>query len=154
MVKNWKISERRDLPESQVIALYQSVGWSCAQRPEQLLAGLANSHQLLSAWNGEQLIGLGNSISDGHLVVYFPHLLVHSDYQNQMLGQELFARLREPYADFHQQVLVADPDAVAFYRKCGFVTADGCRAMWVYPDREKYAQGESEIRVEMPTPPD
>ncbi|GAL03228.1 histone acetyltransferase HPA2 and related acetyltransferases [Photobacterium aphoticum] len=30
-----------------------------------------------------RLVGIGNAISDGHLVVYYPHMLVHPDVQGQ-----------------------------------------------------------------------
>jgi hypothetical protein len=45
------------------------------------------SHSLVTAWDDDRLVGLGNAISDGHLVVYYPHLLVHPDYQAEALAR-------------------------------------------------------------------
>ena len=68
-------------------------------------------------------MGLGNALTDGHLVVYFPHLLVHPDYQGRGIGREIVRRLRTEYAGFHQQILVSEHTAIDFYRKCGFTPA-------------------------------
>lgn len=76
-----QIKETRDIPQAAILELYQLHQWSAAEKPEALYQGLLHSHSLVSAWEGEQLVGLGNAISDGHLVVYYPHLLVHPDYQ-------------------------------------------------------------------------
>jgi len=86
----------------------------------------------VTAWIEGRLIGIGNAISDGHLVVYYPHLLVHPDYQGRGIGTELMHRIMKPYAGFHQHMLVADGRAVEFYRKCGFQRAGSTEPMWIY----------------------
>jgi len=58
----------------EVIDLYRANDWSSADKPNELLGALRNSHSLVTARVGSKLIGLGNAISDGHLVVYYPHL--------------------------------------------------------------------------------
>jgi hypothetical protein len=70
----------RDIPLGDVLALYKANGWSAAEKPEALHKALVNSETLISAWDGEALVGLGNAISDGHLVVYYPHLIVLPAY--------------------------------------------------------------------------
>ena len=94
--------------------------------------GLRALESDLSAWDADQLVGLGNAISDGHLVVYYPHLLVAPAYQGRGIGRQLVAMLRQRYAGFHQQVLVAEGEAIAFYEKCGFVQAGRTCSMWIY----------------------
>ena len=67
------ISYKRDrkLPLKQLIALYRANDWSSAEKGELLRKALRNSDSLITAWAGKQLVGLGNAISDGFLVVYF-----------------------------------------------------------------------------------
>jgi GNAT superfamily N-acetyltransferase len=125
-------SETRDLPEDAIVRLYAANEWSSANKPEALTNALRNSHSLVSAWIGDQLVGLGNAISDGFLVVYYPHLLVHPDYQGRGIGTEIMTKLKAKYRDFHQHILVADGRAVEFYRKCGFVRAGETQSMWIY----------------------
>src|SRR5688572_24202650 len=62
-----------DLPVESVLALYLANEWSSAQKPDLLHKGLLVSHSLITAWAGSKLVGLGNAISDGYLVVYYPH---------------------------------------------------------------------------------
>jgi GNAT superfamily N-acetyltransferase len=128
--------ETGDVPHEQVLALYRGNGWSCVQKPEALRNALLASHSLVTAWDGARLVGLGNAISDGHLVVYYPHLLVLPEYQRRGIGTEIMRRLMQHYRGFHQQMLIADGRAVDFYRKCGFERAGKTEAMWIYAGRD------------------
>lgn len=127
-----KYKYQKDISKDQVIALYESVQWSSAEKTNVLLKALKNSHTVVTAWDGQKLVGLGNAISDGHLVVYYPHLAVHPEYQGKGIGTEIVERMQEKYQDFHQQSLIADGKAVEFYKKCGFVKAGSCQALWIY----------------------
>jgi GNAT superfamily N-acetyltransferase len=125
-------SEARELTIDGLVELYRANGWSSADKPELLQKALAGSHALVTAWDGERLVGLGNSISDGCLVVYYPHLIVHPEYQGRGIGKEIMHRLMQRYEHFHQQMLVADGRAIDFYRKCGFRRAGQTESMWIY----------------------
>lgn len=124
--------DTREISVEAIFELYKSNAWSSAEKPIQLRNGLLNSHSLWTAWHGDRLIGLGNAISDGHLVVYYPHLLVNPNYQGQGIGTELMRRLMANYQGFHQHILVADGRAIDFYRKCGFERAGETESMWIY----------------------
>jgi GNAT superfamily N-acetyltransferase len=125
-------SETREVALDGVLALYLANEWSSAQKPELLRKALLASHSLVTAWDGERLVGLGNAISDGYLVVYYPHLLVLPEYQGRGIGTELMRRLMARYKGFHQHMLVADGRALDFYRKCGFERAGQTEPMWIY----------------------
>jgi len=127
-----RYSETRDLPLESILALYHANDWSSAQKPELLHKALLASHSLVSAWDGENLVGLGNAISDGYLVVYYPHLLVLPNCQGRGIGTGILRRLMARYEGFHQHMLVADGRAVEFYRKCGFKRAGKTESMWIY----------------------
>lgn len=129
-------SETRDIEAAQVIVLYKVNRWSSVRKPQLLYQALINSHYLVSAWEGKRLVGIGNAISDGHLVVYYPHLLVDPDYQGLGIGTELVKMLTKKYEGFHMQMLVADNEAISFYEKCGFVKAGNTQAMWIYEGNE------------------
>ena len=125
-------SEHRDLPFDAVVALYNGNAWSSARVPEKLYAALRDSHTLISAWVGDKLVGLGNAISDGHLVVYYPHLLVLPEFQGCGIGGAILERLKARYKGFHQHMLVADGRAIEFYAKHGFERAGKTEPMWIY----------------------
>lgn len=133
---NIHLSEAKDIPLEAVLTLYRANGWSAADKPEALHQALQNSHSLITAWDGDHLVGLGNAISDGHLVVYYPHLLVDPAYQGQGIGQQIVAKFQERYGDFHMQVLTADGKAIDFYKKVGFERAGQTEPMWIYGGQE------------------
>ena len=124
------------LETAEVIELYEAVDWSSAKKPERLIKGLRGSHSLVTARADGKLIGLANAISDGHLVVYYPHMVVHPDFQRQGIGREIMKCLQAKYADFHQQQLTADGDAVKFYESLGFVRSGKTEPMWIYQGDE------------------
>lgn len=125
-------SETREIERDQIVRLYRENGWSSAQKPRQLRDALVHSHTLISAWDDDALVGIGNAISDGHLVVYYPHLLVRPSYQGMGIGKEILKRLRLRYSGFHQQMLVSDQEAVGFYQRNGFQRAGETVSMWIY----------------------
>jgi GNAT superfamily N-acetyltransferase len=125
-------SQQRDITIEQILPIYQLNGWSSAQKPQALHQALLNSHTLISAWDDDRLVGIGNAISDGFLVVYYPHLLVHPSYQGQGIGKQIMDRLKQRYETLHMHMLVADGEAIQFYEKCGFTRAGNTEPMWIY----------------------
>ena len=119
-----------------VLALYRSVSWSSADKPEALHKALLGSHALVTAWDDAALIGLANAISDGHLVVYFPHMVVRPDHQGRGIGTALMKMMLARYRGFHQQALIADGRAIDFYKKLGFVRAGSTEPLWIFDGRE------------------
>ncbi len=119
-----------------VVRLYRAVKWSSAEKPMALHKGLLASHSLVTAWDTGLLVGLGNAISDGHLVVYFPHLVVHPEYQGQGIGTALMKMMMDTYRGFHQQALLADGRAIDFYKKIGFTRAGSTEPLWMFDGHE------------------
>ena len=131
-VKNIVIS-KEDIPEkSEIIGLYEANSWSSAKKPDQLYKALLNSSSLITARQNNILIGMGNALTDGHLVVYYPHLLVHPAHQGKGIGRLIMNEFQSLYKGFHQQILVADGRAIDFYKKCGFEAAGETQSMWIY----------------------
>jgi ribosomal protein S18 acetylase RimI-like enzyme len=120
----------------EVINLYRLNQWSSADKPEQLMKALRNSHSLVTARIEGRLVGIGNAISDGYLVVYYPHMLVHPKFQRQGIGRQMMKVLQKIYSGFHQQMLTADNEALAFYESLGFERAGKTEPMWIYAGNE------------------
>ena len=127
-----EIKKTKEVNKEKIIELYQANKWSSAEKLDLLYKALMNSDSLITAWDGNRLVGLGNAISDGYLVVYYPHLLVHPDYQGKGIGRMIVDRFQKKYGNFHQQMLTADGRAIDFYRKCGFEKAGSTQSMWIY----------------------
>lgn len=120
------------IEQDEVIALYAANHWSSASKPTELMTALRGSHSLATARADGRLIGLANAISDGCLVAYFPHMLVHPDWQRQGVGRQLMQAMLDRYGGFHQLILAADGDAVGFYASMGFSRAGRTVPMWIY----------------------
>lgn len=124
------------LDKDEVITLYRENEWSSADKPKQLMAALESSHSVVTAKFEGKLIGLGSALSDGHLVVYYPHLLVKSSFQGRGVGAKIMKKMSDIYSQYHQQILVADGRAVGFYESVGFVRAGKSEPMWIYEGNE------------------
>lgn len=121
------------VPEQEdLVALYSANGWSSATKPGQLAVALGNSDHLIVAYEGNRLVGLANAISDGHLVVYYPHLLVEPEAQGKGVGHAIMSRMLKKYEHVHQHMLTAVSDAVGFYERVGFEKAGTTVPMWIY----------------------
>jgi len=104
-----------EIPE--VVELYKANNWSSADKPLALIKALRNSHSLLTARKNGKLIGLANAISDGSLVVYYPHLLIHPDNQGHGIGRRIMKAMFERYGS---------------YERVGFERAGHTVPMWIY----------------------
>lgn len=133
---NITTTEDKNFDPIQLIELYKLNGWSSANKPELLIKALKNSHTLVLTYADEKLVGVGNAISDGYLVVYYPHMLVHPDFQGKGIGKLMMDHMMKKYEGFHQQMLTADGKAIDFYKKCGFERAGQTEPMWIYDGDE------------------
>lgn len=136
-MRNIVIKETKGIKKKDILTLYEANEWSSAHKPDALYNALMNSDTLVSAWDSNVLVGLGNAITDGYLVVYYPHLLVLPEYQGQGVGKKIMEVFRERYTGFHQQILLADSQAINFYEQCGFKPAGENQAMWIYQGEDQ-----------------
>ena len=124
--KNIKEFERKQLQE-----LFLSVKWDSAKYPDKLRASIKNSDAVYSAWDGEVLVGLINSLSDGALNVYFPYLLVRPEYQGTGIGKRLVTLMLERYKGVARKSLIAFDEQVKFYERCGFRVGTATSPMFI-----------------------
>ncbi|MBR0356823.1 MAG: GNAT family N-acetyltransferase [Clostridia bacterium] len=119
--------------ETQILSLYESVGWTAyTDRPHVLRKGIENSLLCLAAFEGDRLIGLIRAVGDGQTVVLIQDILVHPGYQRQGVGTRLMKCVLERFKDVRQVQLLTDdtPKTISFYESLGFQSADrfGCKA--------------------------
>ena len=131
-----EVSLKDNIETDEVIELYEANGWSSAEKPNLLIPALKNSDALVTARISGKLVGIGNAISDGFLVVYYPHMLVHPNYQGKGIGRAMMVLMQQKYASFHQQMLNADVVAIDFYKSLGFERAGKTVPMWIYSGNE------------------
>ncbi|HSD85294.1 MAG TPA: GNAT family N-acetyltransferase, partial [Anaerolineae bacterium] len=99
----------------QLTALFNSVGWERRTADRDRLAQLVRgSLYVISAWEGERLVGFARAISDGAFNAYISTVAVLPEYQKRGIGRELIQRLSDG-RDHLQFVLHANERAYPFY---------------------------------------
>jgi ribosomal protein S18 acetylase RimI-like enzyme len=119
----------KEIDQSQLQALFLSVGWSSGHFPEKLAAALKNYGSVITAWDSGKLAGLVSAMDDGVMTAYIHYMLVDPAYQKQGIGEELMRRTMEYYADYLRVLLVAYDKEIGFYEHCGFKAGESKTVM-------------------------
>ena len=82
-----------------------------------------NSNLLITAWDGEKLVGVARALSDFSYCCYLSDLAVDKEYQNQGIGHELVNKIQKLIGDESNLVLLSAPEAMEYYPKIGFEKA-------------------------------
>jgi GNAT superfamily N-acetyltransferase len=112
-----------DLDLDQMIELYvkSTLG---ERRPVQnratMQAMLEHANLVVSAWDGERLVGIARTLTDFAYVGYLADLAVHVDYQRRGIGVQLVEQTRRQMGPQARIVLLAAPAAVDYYPHIGF----------------------------------
>ncbi len=118
-----EIKEYLPYDEKEILALYESVGWTAyTENPAALRLGFAHSLLTLAAYEGERLLGLVRTVGDGHTIVFIQDILVHPAMQRRGIGTALMKAVLERFPQVRQVELATDrtPKTLAFYRSLGF----------------------------------
>lgn len=121
-----KISYLKNQPikVEDLASLYNSVGWtSYTDHPNIMEKLLSGALSYISAWYGNNLIGLIRTIGDGCYILYIQDLLVHPNYQRRGIGGELVHQILDDAKDMRQIILTTDNSkkTARFYRSVGLV---------------------------------
>lgn len=112
-----------NLDLDQVIELYRASTLG-ERRPvderERMGEMLRNANLVVTAWDGELLVGISRSLSDFAYVTYLSDLAVRVSHQNQGIGKELIRITQRESGPGAYIVLLAAPKAVGYYPKIGF----------------------------------
>ena len=81
---------------------------------------LQHANLVVTAWDGELLIGIARMLTDFGYVGYLADLAVRGSYQRQGIGIELMKLTREKMGPRSTLVLLAAPKAATYYPKIGF----------------------------------
>lgn len=107
----------------QALAVYRDSTLG-ARRPvderDRMRAMLRNANLVVTAWDGETMVGIARSLSDKQFVTYLSDLAVRTSYQRMGIGKELI-RHTQAAAPNAEIVLLAAPDAESYYPHVGFV---------------------------------
>ena len=121
------IANNKTIDSEQLKSLYNDVGWSAYTNDlEMLQRALLQSLDVLTAWDGNKLVGLIRIVGDGLTIIYIQDILVLNEYQNQGIASRLMQDILKKYETVRQKVLLTEeaPDVRHFYEKQGFQSCD------------------------------
>jgi GNAT superfamily N-acetyltransferase len=93
---------------------------------------LAHADILITAWDGDVLVGVSRSMSDFAYVTYLSDLAVDERYQRQGIGKQLMRETQKQAKPSCKIVLFAAPAAEGYY---GHIGLQQRTQGWVLPGR-------------------
>ncbi len=107
----------------QIIDLYNSAG---LKRPtddaERIAKIYENSNLVITAWDGDLLVGVSRTITDFYYTSYLADLAVKLEYQKEGIGKKLLYLTKETVGDQCMMLLLSAPTAMEYYPKVGMDT--------------------------------
>lgn len=134
-----KFDFRTDVPAADAyFQLFQTTGWNEKYRATaaDLAQALENSWYMITAYDGEDLVGFGRILCDGVLHAMIFDLIVDPAYQQQGIGSQILEMLITKCRDANitDIQLFSALNKQDFYEKRGFVTrpadAPGMEYVW------------------------
>ena len=126
------------LPDAaQYLQLFETTGWNNAYQAgaAELYRALQHSTYLVSAFDGEMLVGVGRVVSDGVFYAMIYDMIVAPSHQGRGIGTEILSMLvgKCRSAGIREIQLFSARGKAPFYRKRGFVERppDGPGMRWV-----------------------
>ena len=126
-------TEEKRFTQEQVEALFLSVGWVSGKYPKRLYKALMHSETVITAWDGERLVGLVRAMDDSELVAFLHYALVDPAYQGQHIASTMLRMMKEKYKGYlYIELMPEESKNAAFYEKLGF-QRKRCGEAWRFP---------------------
>lgn len=108
-----------------IISVYDSSG---IVRPtknrERIKKMYAQSNLVVTAWDGDVLVGVARSFTDFCYACYCSDLAVTKEYQHKGIGKKLLEITKEQAGEESNLLLLAASPALEYYPKVGFTKAE------------------------------
>jgi len=128
---DYRIGNQLDL--DQVIELYRASTLG-ERRPvderDRMAAMLANANLVVTAWDGDLLVGISRSVTDFAFATYLSDLAVRLSHQRHGIGKELMRITQRESGPKTTVILLAAPKAFEYYPHVGFTQHNSA---WILP---------------------
>jgi len=113
------------------------IGLARAGKIDKIKKSFNNTHKIVTAWDGDEIVGAGRLISDGECYGWIHDVGVHPKYQNKGIGRGIMNELMS--GNEHLLIgLTSSFAAVEFYEKLDFKKHK--TAMAKYPGKSTYLE--------------
>ena len=118
--------------------LFKSINWFSANFPERLHKALLNSQTVVTAWDGDKLVGLARALDDSEMVAFIHYVLVDPEYQGHHIASGLISMIKEKYKDYlYIDVMPEDKSNCPFCEKSGFKVMKDGSAMTLFNENSE-----------------
>jgi len=104
--------------------------------PECMKGMVENTNLMITAWDGDLLVGVSRSVTDFHFACYLSDLAVDKTYQQSGIGKKLMQLTQQQLGSKCMLMLLSAPAANDYYPHVGFTNNPRC---WVL-DRDSSVQ--------------
>jgi ribosomal protein S18 acetylase RimI-like enzyme len=123
MVISYKVNTK--IEPHQLSALFKNSG---LRRPvddlNRMKKMIENADLLITAWDGDKLVGIARGLTDHSYCCYLSDLAVDKEYQHNGIGHDLVDRVEEIIGEECTLVLLSPAEAMEYYPKLGFEKSD------------------------------
>ena len=78
---------------------------------------------VITAWDGERLVGLVRLIDDSELMAYMQYVLVNPAYHGRGIAGNMIKMVKEKYRNYlYIEIMPEESKNASFYEKYGFQT--------------------------------
>ncbi|MGE5652466.1 MAG: GNAT family N-acetyltransferase [Bacillota bacterium] len=118
---HFRYDDKRPISPQQLAEVFDASGIvrPTDDRPR-LARMLEHANVLITAWDGDRLIGVARALSDFSFCCYLSDLAVDRQYQCRGIGRELIKRVSDAVGAQSMLLLLAAPSAMEYYPKAGF----------------------------------
>ena len=109
-----------DVPPEALRRLLDQTDWACGRSTDGIATSLRGSAAVVSAWDGDELVGFARAVGDGVYRALVEDVVVDEAWRGRGVGQELIARLVAQLSSTEEIRLVTRPETTPFYEGCGF----------------------------------
>ena len=111
---------------SRLVELFEEVGWHDKTRDiKRLKAMVENSQVVVTAWDGELMVGFARCVTDLVFNGQINNVVVDLRYRGNGIGRDLIQRILESSKEV-TYILRGDPENQGFYKSIGFKYTDLC----------------------------
>lgn len=114
-------SEFVDVLRRSTLALRRPV-----DNPERIEKMLNHANVLITAWDGDKLVGVSRALTDFSFCCYLSDLAVDEAYQHKGIGKRLIEETHHTAGHDARLILLAAPAAVNYYPKVGLENFPHC----------------------------
>lgn len=107
----------------QIIDLYESAGLNRPTKDANRIKKMYDySNLVISAWDGDLLVGVSRSLTDFCYVCYLADLAIREEYKKNGIGKKLVNLTKETIGDGTTLILLSAKTAMEYYPKIGMDT--------------------------------